>query len=273
PELQELSRRFMGRGGFDAWLRAMEENGTSVNVGSFVGATTIRVYGMGQAMGAPRPAELDSMRKAVRWAMEEGAFGVASALIYPPGSYATTEELIEIARAMAPYGGVYITHMRSEADQWLEAIDDALRIGREGGVPVEIYHLKAAGRSNWEKTALAIAKIDSARAAGLDVQANMYAYTAGGTGLSSCLPPWAAEDGRLYDNIRDPEIRTRIVVEVHSGGADWEDLCSLATPEGVLVLGREAPENRPWVGRRLSEIASEKGKDWVETIMDLLIAE
>src|SRR5690606_33658906 len=119
----------------------------------------------------------------------------------------------------------------------------------------------------------AIAKIDSARAAGLDVQANMYAYTAGGTGLSSCLPPWAAEDGRLYDNIRDPEIRTRIVVEVHSGGADWENPCSLATPEGVLVLGLEAPENRPWVGRRLSEIASEKGKDWVETIMDLLIAE
>jgi dihydroorotase/N-acyl-D-amino-acid deacylase len=273
PKVQALSRSFMGPDGFDAWLRAMEANGISTNVGSFVGATTIRVYGKGQAMGPPTAAELDSMRKAVRWAMEGGAFGIASALIYPPGNYATTEELIEIAKVMAPYGGVYITHMRSEADNLLEAIDEAIRIGREGGVPVEIYHLKAAGRANWDKAAQAIAKIDSARAAGLDVQANMYAYTAGGTGLSACLPPWVAEDGKLFDNIQDTEIRRRIVEEVHAGNGGWENLCSLATPEGVLVLGLEKPETRKWAGRRLSEIAAEERKDWVETIMDLLSME
>src|SRR5690606_38666136 len=150
---------------------------------------------------------------------------------------------------------------------------EAIRIGREGGVPVEIYHLKAAGRANWDKAAQAIAKIDSARAAGLDVQANMYAYTAGGTGLSACLPPWVAEGGKLFDNIQGTGIRRRIVEEVHAGNGGWEDLCSLATPEGVLVLGLEKPETRKWAGRRLSEIAAEERKDWVETIMDLLSME
>ena len=163
---QPGTRRFEGPHGFDAWLKAMQEHGISPNVGSFVGAATIRMYVKGMDQGAPDAAEVETMQTLVRQAMEDGAFGIASALIYPPGNYAGTPELIEMAKAMSPYGGVYITHMRSEADQFLEAIDEAMEIGREGGVPVEIYHLKAGGRRNWSKAAQAIAKIDAARAAG-----------------------------------------------------------------------------------------------------------
>ncbi|HET9513360.1 MAG TPA: D-aminoacylase [Gemmatimonadales bacterium] len=264
---------FSGPRGFARWLEAMAGRGVSTNIGSFLGATTVRMYAKGMAQGAPTPAELDSMRMVVRNAMEDGAFGIASALIYPPGNYATTEELIELARAMAPYGGVYITHMRSEADAWLEAIDEALRIGREGGVPVEIFHLKAGGRRNWDKTAAALAKIDSARAAGQDVQANMYAYVAGGTGLSACLPPWASADGKLFENLRDPATRARIRNEMDREQSDWENLCQLATPDGVLVLGLRKPEHQPWVGKKLGEIATAMGKEPQEAIMDLLVAE
>lgn len=274
PELQRLSRSFAGPGGFGRWLEAMERNGVSPNIGSFVGATTVRVFGKGQAMGAASPAELDSMARAVRWAMEDGAFGIASALIYPPGNFASTDELIAINRAAAPYGGVYITHMRSEADQFLEAIDEAIRIGREAGVPVEIYHLKAAGTRNYAKLPLSIAKIDSARAAGIDVQADMYPYTAGGTGLSACLPPWASEGGTLYERLREPEFRARVVADVSSSQPkDWEDLCGLATPEGVLLLGLDRPENKRWAGMRLSEVAREMNRPWIEAAIDLLISE
>ena len=181
----------------------MGAHGISPNVGSFIGAATVRVYAKGEAIGKPTPAELDTMRAVVKRAMEDGAFGIGSALIYPPGNYATTEELIEMAKAMSPYGGIYITHMRSEADQLLEAIDEAIAIGTKGGVPVELYHLKAAGTRNWIKGPLAIAKIDSARRAGVDIQANMYAYVAGGTGLSACTPPWASEDGKLIANLQN----------------------------------------------------------------------
>ncbi|MBI2071907.1 MAG: D-aminoacylase [Gemmatimonadetes bacterium] len=273
PARQAVVRAFMTPRGFSRWLEAMERHGISPNVGSFLGAATVRQYVKGMALGEPTPAELDTMRAVVRRAMEDGAFGVASALIYPPGNFAGTPELIQMARAMAPYGGVYITHMRSEADQLLEAIDEAIRIGREGGVPVEIYHLKAGGLRNWPKAARAIAKIDSARAAGLDVQANMYPYIAGGTGLSSCLPPWAAADDKLLDNLRDPAMRSKIRAEVMQQTTDWENLCQLATPDGVLVLGLLKPENQVHAGKRLSEIAAAVGKDWLETAVDLLLAE
>ncbi len=264
---------FRGEHGFDAWLRAMERHGMSINAGSFVGAATVRMYAKGLAAGAPTPAELDTMRAVTRRAMADGAFGVASALIYPPGNFATTEELVEIAKAMAPYGGVYITHMRSEADQFLEAIDEAIRIGHEGGVPVEIYHLKAAGRRNWPKAAAAIAKIDSARASGMDVQADMYPYVAGGTALAACLPPWASADGKLFDNLRDSSTRARIKAEVLSERTDWENLCSLATPEGVLVLGLRKPEDTLWAGKRLSEIAAAMHKPWPDAAIDLILTE
>ena len=269
----EPSHDFRGPRGFNRWLEAMAGRGASVNLGSFVGASTVRMYAKGMAQGRATPAELDSMRMVVRQAMEDGAFGIASALIYPPGNYASTEELVEISKAMAPFGGVYITHMRSEADAWLPAIDEALRIGRDARVPVEIYHLKAGGRRNWHKTSVAIAKIDSARAAGQDVQANMYAYIAGGTGLSSCLPPWAAADGKLFANLRDPSTRTRIRQEMDRVQDEWENLCQLSTPEGVLVLGLIKPENRAFIGKRLAGIAGETGREWQEAVMDLLISE
>ncbi|MEK6688706.1 MAG: D-aminoacylase [Gemmatimonadota bacterium] len=264
---------FTGPRGFDRWLQAMQSNGASTNFGSFVGATTVRMYAKGMAQGPATPAELDTMRTVVRNAMEDGAFGLGSALIYPPANYVRTEELIELARAMAPYGGLYITHMRSEADTWLEAIDEALRIGREGGVPVEIFHLKAGGRRNWSKAPAAIAKIDSARAAGQDVQADMYLYIAGGTGLDACLPPWAAADGKLFSNLQDPATRIRIRAEMDREQQEWENLCQLATPEGVLVLGLLRPETKSLAGKRLAEIAAIQGKPWQETIMDLLLAE
>ncbi len=268
-----LIRQLAGPHGFDNWLRAMEARGPTINVGSFVGSGTIREYGMGERMGDATGAALDSMRAAVQRAMEDGAFGMASALIYPPNSFASTEELIEEAKAMAPYRGVYITHMRSEADRLLEAIDEAIRIGAEAGVPVEIYHLKAAGTRNWPKAPLAIAKIDSARRAGIDIQANMYPYTAGGTGLSSCLPPRFSADGRLFENLRDTSMRRRIREGVEKNTGEWEDLCGLATPEQVLIARLAKPENQQWQGKRLSEIAAGMGKDYLDAAMDLILSE
>jgi len=273
PRYVELLRSFRGDGGFDRWLRVMEERGVSANVGSFMGAATLRTYAKGTAMGPPTPAELDTMRAITRRGMEDGAFGVASALIYPPGSFAGTEELVEIARAMAPYGGVYITHMRSEADEILEAMDEALRIGQEGGVPVEIYHLKVAGQRNWPKLDQVIEKIDSARGAGLDVQANMYPYVAGGTGLSACFPPWASADGALFSNLRDPEVRARMKEEILQEVTDWENLCQLTTPEGVLLMGLNREEHGQWRGMSLAQVADEMGLHWVDAAMDLVLAE
>jgi N-acyl-D-aspartate/D-glutamate deacylase len=273
PQARADLARFGGPRGFDHWLADMEAHGNSVNFGSFIGASNVRQYAKGAAQGAPNAAELDSMRKVVRWAMEGGAFGIGSALIYPPGNFATTAELIEAAKAMAPYGGVYITHMRSEADQYLEAIDEAIRIGRDGGVPVEIFHLKAGGVRNWPKARQAIAKIDSARAAGIDVQANMYPYIAGGTGLSACFPPWASENNQLMDNLKSPAVRARMRAEMKADHAEWEQLCSLATPAGVLVLGVNRPENQRYAGMRLDAIARDMGKDWVDAAMDLVLSE
>jgi dihydroorotase/N-acyl-D-amino-acid deacylase len=213
------------------------------------------------------------MQTLVRQAMEDGAFGVASALIYPPGNYATTRELGEMTKAMAPYGGVYITHMRSEADHVLEAIDEAIEIGRAGGVPVEIYHLKESGTRNWDKVRQVIAKIDAARASGLDVGADMYPYVAGSTGLTACLPPWTAADGKLFDNLADPKIRARIKAEIKSDKTDWENMGQLAGPEGILIVGVEQPANRIYTGKRLSEIAALQHKDWMDAAMDLILSE
>ena len=271
--IAERVERFGGPRGFDNWLRAMEQHGASVNVGSFLGGDNVRSYAMGMRQGAPDAAQLDSMRKVVRWAMEGGAFGVATALIYPPANFASTEELIEVSKAMAPYGGLYITHMRSEADQLLEAIGEAIRIGREAGVPVEIYHLKAAGTRNWLKESQAIALIDAGRASGVDVQANMYPYVAGSTGLTACVPPWASADNKLFDNLADPQVRARMRMEIESDTADWENLCALSGPDGVLVLGLDEDENQRWVGMRLSEIAAAQDKDWIETAFDLILSE
>lgn len=269
----EAERTFSGDHSFNDWLEAMRKHGASVNFGSFVGAGTLRQYVKGMAEGRLNDAEKADLARIVKLAMQDGAFGIASALIYPPDSYQSTEELIVAAKAMAPYGGVYITHMRSEGDQLLEGMDEAIRIGREGGVPVEIYHLKAAGKRNWPKAGAMIAKINEARAAGLDVQANMYPYTAGSTGLTSCFPPNTAADGKLFANLSDPAKRAAIKAEMLNEKTDWENLCNASTPEGVLVLGLNKPENQRYAGKRLSEIATAMNKHWADAAIDLVLSE
>ena len=271
--IRKVVSTFTGEHGFGRWLDAMQAHGMSVNAGSFLGAETIRVYAKGFAEGEPNAAELDTMRAVARNAMRDGAFGVASALIYPPGNFATTEELIEVAKAISPLGGVYITHMRSEGDRLLEALDEAMRIGKEGRVPVEIYHLKAAGVRNWEKMNDVVAKIEYARAYGQDVSADMYPYVAGGTGLAACTPPWATANDKLLDNLRDPAIRKRIVAEMHEERTTWENLCTLATPKGVMVVGFTSPELQKYEGKRVEEVATDMKKDWAEAVADMVIAE
>jgi N-acyl-D-amino-acid deacylase len=273
PETARLTKEFEGPRGFNNWLEAMERHGTSANFGSFVGAATVRMYVKGMAMGSPSEKEIREMRQLVQNAMEDGAFGIASALIYPPGSFATTGELIEMSEAMAPYGGVYITHLRSEADKFLEGLDEAIEIGRKARVPVEIYHLKAAGRRNWHKAELAIARIQGAREEGLDIGADMYPYVAGATGLTACLPPWASADGKLLENLANPEMRAKIRNEILHQKTEWENLGALATPEGILVLGLFKPQNEKYIGKRLSEIAADMGKDWIDTAIDLILSE
>ena len=265
---------FRGPHGFGAWLDAMERHGISVNAGSFLGATTVRAYVKAQVEGAPTAAELDTMRAVMRRAMEDGAFGLGTALIYPPGNYASTAELVEIARAMAPYHGVYITHMRSEADHFLEGMDEAITIGREGGVRVEIYHLKAAGKRNWGKARQSIAKIDSARAAGQDVSADMYPYVAGGTALAACLPPWASADGKLMKNLADPATRAKIRNDVmKEEPADWENLCQLATPDGVHVGDFQLAKNKRFENMSLAAIAAARKEAWPDALIDLTLGE
>ena len=271
--LQRELRAFSGQRGFDAFLRAMEKHTASVNFGSFVGAGTVRAYAKGMAEGPANAAELDTMRRVVRDAMLDGAFGVGSALIYPPGNYASTTELIEEAKAMAPLGGVYITHMRSEGDRLVEAVDEAIRIGKEGGVPVEIYHLKAAGLRNWPKATQVVAKIDSARAAGQDVAADQYPYVAGQNNLSSCIPPWAHADGKLLDRLHDATTRAKIKAEMTSDHAGFESLCMAATPGGVEVVGFDVDSLKKYEGQRLTQIAKAMHKDWAEALMDLTIVE
>jgi N-acyl-D-amino-acid deacylase len=205
--------------------------------------------------------------------MLDGAFGVGSALIYPPGNYASTEELIEEAKAMAPLGGIYITHMRSEGDRLVEAVDEAIRIGKEGGVPVEIYHLKAAGVRNWPKAAQVVAKIDSARAAGQDVATDQYPYVAGQNNLSSCIPPWAHADGKLLDRLTDAAARARMKSDMMSEHAGFESLCLAATPAGVEVVGFSVDSLKQYEGKRLTEIAQAWHKDWADALMDLTLAE
>ena len=273
PEMAGRAPKFAGPHGFDDWLRAMKSHGSSVNLGSFVGSATIRAYVKGMDQGAPTKPELETMRRIVREAMEDGAFGIASALIYPPDHFVSTSDLIELAKVMAPYGGIYISHIRSEADRFLEALDEAIEIGRSGGVPVEIYHLKAAGRRNWPKAEAAIARIAAARARGLDVGADMYPYVAGSTGLTAILPPSASAGGKLFDRLADPAERARIRAEVLDQKTEWENMGQLATAEAILVLGLEKPQNRKHIGKRLSEIARSEGKHWLDAGMDLILSE
>ena len=264
---------FPGPRGFDQWLRAMERHQTSANFGSFIGSGTLRTYAKGMAQGEATDAELELMKTAVKNAMEDGAFGIASALIYPPNNYSTTRELVETSKAMAPYGGVYITHIRSEGDRLLEAVDETIQIAQQAQVPAEIYHLKASGPRNWPKMRQVIDNIDAARRAGIDIGADMYPYVAGGTGLTACLPPWSQADGKLFTNLADPAIRQKIKAEMLRADVDWENLCELSTPEGVLITAIVNPDNKPYAGKRLTEISKLQNKHWADAAMDLILSE
>jgi N-acyl-D-amino-acid deacylase len=256
------------------YLDYLVARGISPNVASYVGATTVRVHEIGYADRPPTPAELDRMQALVRQAMEEGAMGVGSSLIYAPAFYAKTDELIALAKAAAPYGGSYISHMRSEGARLLESIDELIRIGKEGGVAAEIYHLKAAGKDNWGKLPAVIAKVDSARAAGLDVRADMYTYTAGATGLDASMPPWVQEGGykEWANRLKDPAIRARVAAEMRTPTDKWENFfASVESPERILLVGFKADSLKYLTGKSLAEVARMRGKSPEETAMDLVI--
>lgn len=258
---------------FGDWPRWLEGEGVSVNVGSFVGDGTVREWGKGLGLGEASPDELAAMTAMLGAAMADGAFGLATALIYPPGCYATTEELVALCQVIADYRGVHITHMRSEESRLLEGLDETLEIARRTGVSTEIYHLKAAGRSNWGKMPEVIRRIDEARAAGLDVTATMYPYVAAGTGIATCLPPWAEADGLLWQNLDDPAVRARIREAMIAPAEDWENLGASAGPNGVILAGVRLPEHRHYRGRGLADVAAERGQEWPDTILDLLAKE
>lgn len=254
---------------FSDWLEAMVDEGVSPNIGSFLGGGSLRMYARGMAMGPPDDDELKTMKRVTAESMEQGAFGVSFALIYPPSSYAETAEIIEICKEIHRYQGIYITHLRSEANTFLEALEEALSIGAEAEVPVEIYHLKAAGKRNWWKMAAAISRIDQARAEGIDVTADIYTYTAMGTGLASVLPPWAKANDAFYENVRDLEMRRRISEEALNPSGDWEAMVEMCGVDGVKPIGFMLDEHQKYVGKTLAEIAEEMGKPWPEAVMDL----
>lgn len=256
------------------YLQHLEERGVSCNVASFVGATTLRVNVLGYEDRDPSAEELDRMCALARGAMEEGALGVASALIYTPAFYANTEELIALAKVAAEYDGMYITHMRSEGNQLLEALEETLRIARESGAATEVYHLKAAGQSNWHKMDEVIRRIEAARAEGLRISADMYTYTAAATGLDAAMPPWAQEGGYRdwVQRLREPETRERIRREMSTPSNEWENLLLAAgTPENVLLVGFKNDDLKPLTGKTLAEVSKMRGKSPEETAMDLVI--
>lgn len=253
------------------WLAG---RGVSPNVGSFLGAATPRVYVLGRENRAPTAAEMEQMRAIVRQAMEGGAFGVASALIYAPGTYAKTDELIELCKAAAPFGGMYISHMRSEGNRLLEAVDELITIGREAGVPAEIYHLKAAGRANWPKMDAVIERVNAARAAGLRISADMYTYTAGATGLDAAMPTWVQAGGyeAWRKRLLDPATRARVIAEMRTPSTEWENLLMLAGgADRVLLIGFKSEKLKPLTGKTLAEVAAMRGESPEDAAIDLVI--
>jgi dihydroorotase/N-acyl-D-amino-acid deacylase len=233
----------------------------------------VREYAKGWDMGDPTDEELETMRRVTREAMEDGAFGVAPALIYPPSSYSTTDELTAVAEAIAEYGGVYITHVRNESEQLLEGIGEAIEIGRRSGCIIEIYHLKASGQPAWPLMSKAIEMIDEARAEGLDVTADMYPYPASGTGLNVLVPGWAHEGGRLYDNLADAAVWARIRADMLNPPAGATAMARTHNRDGIMPVGFMQPENARYVGKRLPEIAELRGEDWADAVRGLLLSE
>jgi N-acyl-D-amino-acid deacylase len=255
------------------YLRHLETRGVSCNVASFIGATTIRENVIGFEDKAPTPEQLDQMRELVRKEMEAGALGIGTSLIYPPAFYAKTEELIELCKVAARYHGKYISHMRSEGNRLLEALDELIRISRKAGIPAELYHIKAAGQQNWPKIDDLLWRIEAAQKEGLKITADMYTYTAAGTGLDACLPPWTEDGGypALFKRLRDPATREKIAAEVSKDSNEWENLyIGAGSPDKILLFGFKSDKLKLLTGKSLAEVAKMRGKDPISTIMDLI---
>ena len=256
------------------YLQFLEDKGISTNVASFIGATTLRVNAVGYENRAPNVEELELMKDLVHQGMKEGAMGIGSSLIYAPAFYSSTEELIEICKVAADYGGMYISHMRSEGNKLLESVDELLTIANEAGIPAEIYHLKQSGKKNWGKLDRVIQKIDSARAKGLNITTDMYTYTAGATGLDASMPPWVQEGGleQWIQRLKDHQIRKRVIKEMQTDTDEWENLMRAAeSPDKLILVGFKNDSLKYLTGKTLTEVAKIKGKSPEETAIDLVI--
>jgi len=259
---------------FSGYFARLEKQGTGINMAMYVGATRVRRMVIGDENRAPTPAELEQMKALVRQAMQQGAVGLSTALQYPPAPYASTDELVALASEAAKFGGIYASHLRSEGDRVLPALDEAIRIGREARMPVEIWHIKAAGKPNWGRMPEIVGKIESARAAGVDITADTYAYTAWFNGLSAFIPPWAHDggDARMLERLRDPAIRARIRKEMQTPDATWDnEWQEIPGPEAVLIAVVHNPKLRPLQGKTLAEAAKLRGKDPIDTLFDTLL--
>ncbi|HEX2095188.1 MAG TPA: amidohydrolase family protein, partial [Longimicrobiaceae bacterium] len=259
----------------DGYFRALEAARPAINLGTYVTVGSVRRYVMGDADRAPTAQELERMKELVAEAMRQGAMGLSTGLIYAPASFATTEEVTELARVAAAYGGGYASHIRSEGDRLLEAIEETIRIGEGAGTWVQIHHLKASGRPNWGKMRQAVAAIEAARARGVDVSADQYPYPASGTGLDAIIPNWAHAGGTdsLLARLRDPATRTRIRAELTEGGTDWRIGASSGGPGGVMIAGVGVDSLKKYEGMRLDEVARARGQEVADALFDILLAD
>ncbi len=260
----------------DEYLQSLVKRGISPNVASFIGATTVRINHIGYEDRAPTDEEMESMKAMVRQAMEDGALGVGSSLIYAPAFYSSTEELIELCKVASEYDGMYISHMRSEGNRIMESIDELMRIANEANIRAEIYHLKMSGKENWNKYDDVIKKIDSARAAGLHITTDMYTYVAGATGLDASMPPWVQEGGyeKWSERLQDPAIRKKVLEEMTTPTDEWENLMYAAgTPDNLLLVGFENDSLRHYTVKTLAEVSKIHGKSPEETAMDLVVTD
>jgi N-acyl-D-amino-acid deacylase len=256
------------------FLDTLQARGVATNIASYVGAASLRIYAVGYDNRPATSAEMDIMRRLMAEAMEEGAMGVSSALIYPPGAFADTAELVELSKVAAKYGGIYISHLRSEGEQLMEAVEELITIAREAKIRAEIYHLKAVGVENWQKMDQLIARVDKARAEGMQISADMYTYTAGGTGLSAAMPPWVQEGGReaFMARLKDPQLRQKLIKEMSTVNKEWENLYLAAgSGKNVLLSKFRTEALKPLQGKTLAEVAEARGKSEVETIIDLIV--
>jgi len=259
---------------FQQYFARLEKQGMGINLASFVGATQVRRVVLGDDNTQPTPEQLDQMKELVRQAMREGAVGVSSALEYAPAPYAKTEELIALASEAGKFGGIYATHMRDESNAVLTAIDEALRIGREGHLPVEIWHIKVAGKANWGRMPEVVAKINAAREQGMDVTADTYAYTAWSNDFSAFIPAWAHDggDAKLVERLKDPAMRARIRKDMMTASSDWDNEWEeIPGPEAVLISAVQNPKLLPLQGKTLAEVAKMENKDPLDALFDLLI--